>query len=139
MAQTIQWARLFEIAERPALPLQARLRGAVVQAIGEGRLAAGAALPSSRELAAQLGISRNTVTAAYLQLVDEGFLEARPRSGVFVAPQSLLPRAEPVEPWPRADPARARAPQWEARTRRSLLGRPTLAKPERWRESPYPF
>lgn len=139
MTQTIQWARLFELAERPALPLQARLRGAVVQAIAEGRLAAGAALPSSRELAVQLGISRNTVTAAYLQLVDEGFLEARPRSGVFVAPQSLLPRVEPVEPWPRADAAQARAPAWAERTLRSLLGRPTLAKPEGWREAPYPF
>jgi len=83
--ETIQWARLFELPEPAALPLQARLRLAVVQAILDGRLDAGAALPSSRELAVALAISRNTVTAAYQQLVDEGFLESKPRSGVFVA------------------------------------------------------
>ncbi|HEY8709114.1 MAG TPA: winged helix-turn-helix domain-containing protein, partial [Burkholderiaceae bacterium] len=80
----VQWATLFELPVQPALPLQGRLRLAVVQAILGGRLSAGAPLPSSRELAALLGLSRNTVTSAYLQLIDEGFLEARPRSGVFV-------------------------------------------------------
>ena len=83
--RTIQWARLFELPERPGLPLQGRLRLAVVQAVLDGRLAPGAPLPSSRELARSLGLSRNTVTSAYLQLIDEDFLESRPRSGVFVA------------------------------------------------------
>jgi GntR family transcriptional regulator/MocR family aminotransferase len=82
---TVQWATLFQLPEQPALSLQGRLRLAVVQAILDGRLGVGAPLPSSRELAALLGMSRNTVTSAYLQLMDEGFLEARPRSGVFVA------------------------------------------------------
>ena len=139
MSQAFQWARLFELGDRPALPLQTRLRGAVVQAIAEGRLGAGAALPSSRELATQLGISRNTVTAAYAQLVDEGFLEARPRSGVFVAAEPLPPRVAAAEVGRPAEPAERRAPEWAARTRRSLRGRPTLAKPDRWREEPYPF
>src|SRR5436309_1907741 len=110
--QSVQWARLFELGAERALPLQARLRLAVVQAIAEGRLASGAAMPSSRELAIQLGISRNTVTAAYVQLVDEGFLEARPRSGVFVAPGARLPRAEPGRA--AAAEAAPRAPEWPA-------------------------
>ena len=83
--RSIQWAQLFELPAQPALPLQGRLRLAIVQAVLDGRLPAGAPLPSSRELARLLGLSRNTVTSAYLQLIDEDFLESRPRSGVYVA------------------------------------------------------
>jgi len=43
-ARTIQWARLFELPERPGLPLQGRLRLAIVQAVLDGRLASGAPL-----------------------------------------------------------------------------------------------
>jgi GntR family transcriptional regulator/MocR family aminotransferase len=85
-SQQFQWAQLFALPEHPALPLQGRLRLAVVQAILDGRLPAGAPLPSSRELAHLLGISRNTVTSAYEQLVDEAFLQARPRSGRASSP-----------------------------------------------------
>ena len=136
---TAQWARLFDLSEQPTLPLQARLRLAVVGAIFEGRLAAGASLPSSRELAGVLGISRNTVTAAYVQLIDEGFLQARPRSGVFVAAEARAARAAVAEPLGTTIGTSARAPLWPARVRRSLARRPTLAKPARWRDSPYPF
>jgi GntR family transcriptional regulator/MocR family aminotransferase len=137
--RSIQWAQLFELPETPALPLQARLRLAVVRAILDERLVAGAALPSSRELASVLGLSRNTVTSAYLQLMDEGFLEARPRSGVFVAPNARPRAAEPAEPLTGASGRPGQAPAWEQRVLRSLIDRPTLAKPERWRDSPYPF
>ena len=62
-----QWESLFCLQDGPALPLQQRLRLSVVQAILDGRLPMGAPLPSSRELAKVLGLSRNTVTAAYVQ------------------------------------------------------------------------
>ncbi|WP_338545524.1 PLP-dependent aminotransferase family protein [Pseudomonas benzopyrenica] len=51
-----------------------------------GELAAGVRLPASRELARLLGVSRNTVTAAYEQLLAEGFLDSRPGDGTYVAP-----------------------------------------------------
>lgn len=137
--RAVQWAQLFELPEQSNLPLQARLRQAVVQAILDGRLAAGAALPSSRELAQLLSLSRNTVTSAYLQLMDEGFLQARPRSGVFVAPDARPLPAAPAEPLVGVSGQSGRAPEWEQRVRRSLVDRPTLAKPEQWREYPYPF
>ena len=133
----IQWARLFALPEHAALSLQARLRRAIVQAVLDGRLAAGASLPSSRELARLLGLGRNTVTAAYEQLIDEQYLESRPRSGVFVAAHARPAFA--VEP---ATPARdrsGRAPDWPARLRRSLADLPTLSKPLQWRSYPYPF
>jgi GntR family transcriptional regulator/MocR family aminotransferase len=50
-----------------------------------GRLAPGAGLPSSRALAEELGVSRNTVTLAFDQLVAEGYIEGSPRSGTRVA------------------------------------------------------
>ncbi|HZV92588.1 MAG TPA: winged helix-turn-helix domain-containing protein, partial [Caldimonas sp.] len=131
----VQWARLFDLAEQPSLPLQARLRLAVVGAILEGHLGAGAPLPSSRELSSLLGISRNTVTAAYVQLVDEGFLEARPRSGVFVAVGARPTDPAAAEPLSNRQPV-GLAPNWTERVRRSLTGRPTLAKPVRWQDYP---
>jgi len=137
--RAIQWAQLFELPDTPNLPLQARLRQAVVQAILDGRLSSGAALPSSRELAQLLSLSRNTVTSAYLQLMDEGFLQARPRSGVFVAPNARPISAPPAEPLVGTSGQPGRAPEWSARVLRSLVDRPTLAKPERWRQYPYPF
>lgn len=55
------------------------------EAIRDGRLPAGARLPSSRGLAAELGISRGVVTSAYDQLGAEGYLETRQGAPVRVA------------------------------------------------------
>lgn len=131
------WLQLFELPEQPGLPLQARLRAAVVREIQAGRLAPGTALPSSRDLAKLLGLGRNTVTAAYQQLVDDGFLQARPRSGIFVDALAREATAEEATAMPAT--AGARAPDWGQRVLRSLQGKPTLSKPERWRDYPFPF
>jgi GntR family transcriptional regulator/MocR family aminotransferase len=137
--QSTQWAQLFELPEQPGLPLQGRLRVAVVQAVLDGRLSPGAPMPSSRELARLLGLSRNTVTSAYEQLIDENFLEARPRSGVFVAANARAAPAIQAEPLLDDTGRSGGAPDWQARVLRSLLERPTLTKPDRWREYAYPF
>ena len=50
-----------------------------------GRFPAGARLPSTRGLAAELGVARNTVTSAFTQLLAEGYLEGRVGSGTYVA------------------------------------------------------
>ena len=60
----------------------------VISAISEGWLGADMPLPSSRLLARNLGVARNTVLLAYQQLVDEEVLEARERSGYFVKSSS---------------------------------------------------
>ena len=64
---------------------RAKLEESLRSAIQERRLAAGTALPSSRALAADLGLSRGTVTAAYDQLVAEGYLVTQQGSGTQVA------------------------------------------------------
>ena len=63
--------------------LESALRGAV----RDGRLRPGTRLPSSRALAADLGIARNTVAEVYSQLVAEGWLTAQTGSGTSVAPR----------------------------------------------------
>lgn len=59
----------------------------------DGRLASGTRLPASRDLAAALSISRNSVVRAYDQLYAEGFIEGRVGDGTYVAqlPQTALP------------------------------------------------
>ncbi len=64
--------------------LTGRIYRQLRQAILDGRLRAGERLPPTRELAAQLAISRNTVSAAYDRLAAEGFLDGRMGSGTFV-------------------------------------------------------
>jgi GntR family transcriptional regulator / MocR family aminotransferase len=66
-------------------PLTNQLIEQLRDAIRQARLAAGTRLPSSRQLSKQLAVSRNTVVRAYDALVVEGYVEARPASGVFVS------------------------------------------------------
>ncbi len=65
--------------------LTSQLVAQLRDAIKRGRIARGMKLPSSRRLAEQLGISRNTVVRAYEELCTEGYVEARPASCVAVA------------------------------------------------------
>ena len=62
------------------------LRGAILS----GRLRSGLRLPSSRNLAKELGLSRNTVLQAFEQLAAEGYSTTRAGSGTFVADSLLM-------------------------------------------------
>ena len=64
--------------------LQGQLRQRFVNSIADGTYPGRSRLPSSRELAEQLHVARNTVVLAIGQLVDEGLLVSRPRSGIYV-------------------------------------------------------
>ncbi|MEW1756170.1 PLP-dependent aminotransferase family protein [Streptomyces cyaneofuscatus] len=86
--------------------LRSGLMEALREAVRSGRLAPGTRLPSSRALAADLGIARNTVADAYAELVAEGWLTARQGSGTRVAQRSAPRRADPVAA--RTRPARPR-------------------------------
>ena len=70
---------------RGALPMYARVQRAIRQLILDGALDVGRPLPASRALAKSLGVSRDTVEAAYSQLHAEGFIERRVGSGSFVS------------------------------------------------------
>ncbi|GMK41508.1 putative HTH-type transcriptional regulator YhdI [Paenibacillus sp. CCS19] len=64
-------------------PIYVQLYRYIRQEMSEGRIAAGAKLPSVRLLAARLGISRTPVALAYDQLQAEGYVRSVPRSGLY--------------------------------------------------------
>src|SRR5262252_7643109 len=73
--------------ETPAeqAPRYVQLYRRVQRAILEGGLPAGTRLPSTRTLAADLGVSRTTTELAFAQLHAEGYLERRVGDGSYVA------------------------------------------------------
>ncbi|MEV4256805.1 PLP-dependent aminotransferase family protein, partial [Spirillospora sp. NPDC049652] len=100
--------------DRSAGHLAAQLAAECRNAIRAGRLAAGTRLPSSRDLARDLGVSRGVVVTAYEQLIAEGFLVARRGDGTRVAPNALpvsRPVPPPAPPSRPAGPARAAEPE----------------------------
>jgi GntR family transcriptional regulator / MocR family aminotransferase len=87
--------------------IRAGLIDALREAIRTGRLAPGSRLPSSRVLAADLGLGRNTVVRVYAELVSEGWLIGQHGSGTVVAQRSAelvsgreRPRPQPSRPQP---------------------------------------
>lgn len=74
-----------------ALSLHARIQRAIRQLILDGALEVGRPLPASRALAQSLGVSRDTVEAAYSQLHAEGFIDRRVGSGSFVSERAQVP------------------------------------------------
>ena len=87
------WAPVLD--RSAALPLSRQLAAALRAAIAEGRLGAGARLPSTRALAAEIGLARSTVVAVFEQLAAEGYIAAQPGSGYFVP--AALADARPGE------------------------------------------
>lgn len=75
------------------LPMHRRVYESLRQAILQHRLAGGDRLPSSRDLAAELGISRNTVMSAFNQLIAEGYVDAAVGSGTYVSDTIARPTA----------------------------------------------
>ncbi|GAA2435173.1 PLP-dependent aminotransferase family protein [Streptomyces glaucus] len=117
-----QWATLgIDLHLEPTGPgLRRGLTDALREAVRSGRLAPGTRLPSSRALAADLGIARNTVADAYADLVAEGWLTARQGSGTRVADRTVVPPAGPAGP--------AARPRHRARPAHDLRpGTPDLA------------
>ncbi len=88
-----------------ALGLREQIEHGLRAGIREGRLHPGTRLPSSRALAARLGVARGVVVEAYAQLAAEGWLVSRQGSGTRVAPSAAAPAADP-EPWPFEQPWR---------------------------------
>ena len=85
------------------VPLYEQIEAFLRQAIQIHSLAPGTRLPSTRELARDLGVNRITIENAYTCLEGDGLIAAREGSGTYVlAPAALpaLPEVEPGQPWP---------------------------------------
>jgi len=76
---------LIQINTQSVMPLYEQLRNQIVFGIAAGRLEPGEALPSVRNLAADLGINLHTVNKAYSLLCDEGYIVMDRRKGAVIA------------------------------------------------------
>ncbi|WP_288406861.1 PLP-dependent aminotransferase family protein [uncultured Herbaspirillum sp.] len=138
-AHQVMWHQIFPEPQRQGTTLQSQLRVRLVDAVLDGRLAAGIRLPSSRELADMLAISRNTVVLVYEKLAEDGYLENRPRNGYYVS-ERYLHQQPPTPAMAQPNPgAASHAVNWQARMQSEPPGIKWLDKPEDWQRHRYPF
>ncbi len=88
------WELLLPSVDAPARQRGRALQEALREAVRSGRLAAGTRLPSTRELAADLGVSRGLVTEAYEQLTAEGYLRSGRGAGTWVGEAARARRTD---------------------------------------------
>lgn len=104
--------------------LQEQLARQIRELIQSGALSPGETLPSTRDLAAELDVSRNTAIYAYDRLVSEGYLDSAPRSRVAVSSSIALTRHVRRDPNPRP-----RTPARRAARTAPALGPPRPFRP----------
>lgn len=123
---------LLQLDRESAEPLYRQVRRALENAVTTGLFDPGESLPSSRELATELGVSRNTIKLAYEELIAAGIVVSRVRKGLFVNPdvQSALA----------GGPRRTTGIDWSKRTRVFPdADLPHIEKVADWSSYPYPF
>jgi len=113
--------------------LQARIQQMVAQGILAGRFRPGERLPSSRKMAAHLGVSRITVTLAYTELVADDYLSSRGRSGYFVSENAPEPPAFPAQRF------NTGTVDWARAIGHRFTPGLSLDKPADWADYRYPF
>jgi len=134
MARGSALTRLLHIDRDAGVSLQAQLREQFASVILSGAAPEGTRLPSSRAVADELGVARNTVTLAYGQLLADGLVEARTRSGLYVPQQVAGARPGVLGP----APARGSFP-WASKLKNRIVRRTGFRCPPDWRRYPYPF
>ena len=92
--------RTYELKKCPGLPLYESLYRAIREDILSGALQPGEKLPSKRALAANLEVGKTTVEGAYAQLLEEGYIRSRERSGFYVEDIQQPATRKPAAPQP---------------------------------------
>ena len=131
--------RTYVLDSASKTPLYEQLYRALKEDLLSGEIAGGEKLPSKRALAEHLNISCITVENAYNQLLTEGYLQSRPRSGYYAETLEALPQLRPAQtpvlpqaPTPPASPSASQFPFsiWARLMRGVLLDqRETLLQP----------
>ncbi|QJF52777.1 PLP-dependent aminotransferase family protein [Roseobacter ponti] len=113
--------------------LQSQIQQMIAQGILSGRFLRGEKLPSTRKLAAHLGVSRITVTIAYTELLANDYLSSRGRSGYYVSENAPVP--------PAFEPTRAGTDgvDWTRAIGQRFSGGDMPRKPADWAGYRYPF
>jgi GntR family transcriptional regulator / MocR family aminotransferase len=91
---------MFLLDHNSLVPLYTQLYLQIRELILAGKMPSDSKLPSVRDLARELSVSRNTAENSYLELYAEGFIYSKPRSGYFVSAldQGPVPQSLPPEP-----------------------------------------
>ncbi|WP_018983639.1 MocR-like pyridoxine biosynthesis transcription factor PdxR [Salinimonas chungwhensis] len=126
---------LFTFDDDGTTSLQRQLQSKLIEAILGGYFVAGSRMPSSRKLAETLGVSRNTVVAAYEQLADEGYLVSRERSGIFVNEHVFDEHAEAA----RIEISDETQFDWQTACNPTSIETSQPAYPDNWEDYRYPF
>lgn len=144
-----QWTALYKKTANHGLTRQQRIRLMLVTGMIDGHLHVGMRLPSSRDMAKYLSVSRNTVMLAYRGLEDEEYLQARERSGYFIAQNNALKNADELHKiagnkanntYLQANDKTPGAVQdWSSRLTFHPSSQRNIVKPTNWQSLPYPF
>ncbi|GAA0858645.1 PLP-dependent aminotransferase family protein [Aliiglaciecola litoralis] len=126
---------LFTLDDNATTSLQRQLQRKLIDAILSGYFAAGTRMPSSRKLADMLGVSRNTVVAAYEQLIDEGYLLSRERSGIFVSDHLYDEHAQAAN----CDDENVEPFDWDAACNACTIESSKPPYPDNWADYEFPF
>jgi GntR family transcriptional regulator / MocR family aminotransferase len=129
----------FQLNRTGRINLQTEIRQVLVSAILSGHLPADERIPSSRKMAQNMGVSRNTVVLAYQGLLDDGYLVARERSGYYVNGKILEGRITPAPLKKKSETDNAPTIDWSKRFRVRPSEQENISKPKDWREFPYAF
>jgi DNA-binding GntR family transcriptional regulator len=112
---------------QPAVPQYLALRNRIAEGIGEGKLAAGARLPSERQLQSDSGAARGTIREALFQLEAEGLIYRRDRSGWYVSPPPVTYDPTRWEGFMTYVTAQGRVPATETLWTKEVPASPALA------------
>ncbi len=128
---------LLHIDFAPHRSLQEQVRETLINAIMSGIFPTDTPLPSCRQLASQLQVSRNTTALVFESLVNEGFLVSRPRSGYYL--HSDYQPAQRTSTAQSAPHVTENAPCWGARLQMAPSQQTSTLKPAGWMNYRYPF
>lgn len=118
------------------LSLQAQIRQKLIEAIGAGIFSEGRRLPSTRKLAEQLDVARNTVVLAYGQLIEEGYLVSRERSGIYV--NEKINDGRVAGDFAQVN-SRKSGEHWRQRFKTTSTDTDLYLLPHNWQQHPWPF
>lgn len=129
------WYQFFSLRHDKPRTLQLQIRQQLIDAIGSGLIRPKESLPSSRALANELNVARNTVIAAYKELEFDGYIEAQERRGYFVSNVTydhlVADGAQSFNSTP---------PKWVDRLiTKKPSSKTNISKSEDWQKELYPF
>jgi GntR family transcriptional regulator/MocR family aminotransferase len=125
---------LFHLEHNSKQSLQLQLKIQLTKAIFNGSIGPDKPLPSSRKLAENLEISRNTVVRVYEQMLSENLIVAKQRSGYFINPQY-----QPLHALESTTNETSDSVDWERFLPRKLSQQANIVKHQHWQRYKYPF